>query len=159
MYWFFVSFKKYADFNGRACRKEYWFFMLPCILLMAAGIFVDELLGITDPNLGYGFFSSLASIFLVIPSLALTVRRLHDINRSGLWSVFSWVPCAIVLSITPNLIPVLLGMPIVLGAIALFTAESLFFWILLGVFDSNRGENDYGPNPKELYEEASLKAI
>ena len=108
----FDALKKYADFNGRARRQEYWlFFLLNIILFFAVTILTafSEIFGIL-------YFYTLG---FIIPSIAVTVRRLHDINRSGLWLFLALVP--------------LIG-PIV-----------LFIWY---VTDGTPGDNDYGPDPK-----------
>lgn len=84
VYWWKTAFRKYADFEGRASRSEFWYFYLGNFLLMIATSIVDRVI---DPN--YWLLSSLLSLALLIPRIATSIRRLHDINRSG-WN-FLWI--------------------------------------------------------------------
>jgi uncharacterized membrane protein YhaH (DUF805 family) len=108
---------KYADFNGRARRSEFWWWVVFTILVgLVAGI-IDAVLG-TRSSTGNGLVGSLANLALLVPSLAVGARRLHDTGRSGWWQ--------------------LLWIAIIIGWIAL---------IILWVLDS-QGDNTYGPSPK-----------
>lgn len=78
-----VIMRNYANFNGRARRKEYWFFYLGYFILAFVAVIIDGTFGTDD----YGLFHSVLALALFIPSIAVTVRRLHDIGRSG-WSLF-----------------------------------------------------------------------
>lgn len=128
MNWYLQVLKKYAVFNGRARRKEYWMFTLFNIIFAILAVILDYLLGTTIielgtgiEGLGYGLFYILYALAVLIPGLAVSVRRLHDIGKSG-WMLLLY------------LIPLV-------GAI----------WILVYlVTDSNPGENEYGPNPKDV---------
>jgi uncharacterized membrane protein YhaH (DUF805 family) len=71
--------KKYADFKGRASRAEFWTFFLFVLIVQAVAGVVDLLFG----GFRSGAFSLLAGVLLFVPQLAVTVRRLHDVNRSG----------------------------------------------------------------------------
>jgi uncharacterized membrane protein YhaH (DUF805 family) len=73
--------KKYADFAGRASRSEFWFFFLFVLVVQAVARVVDLFFG--RGLLLPGAFSMLAAVLLFVPQLAVTVRRLHDVNRSG----------------------------------------------------------------------------
>ena len=75
-----VCFSKYADFNGKASRPEYWWFMLFIILASLA-------LSMVGPRL-----AGLFSLGTLLPSIAAAARRLHDTNRSGWWQLISFVP-------------------------------------------------------------------
>ncbi len=114
MNYYLSVFKKYAVFGGRAQRAEYWyFFLFNLIISIVLGI-VSVL--ISDNKNIIGFVYALA---VLIPELAVSIRRLHDVGKSG-WMILI------------NLIP-LVG----------------FIWyIVLMVTDSNSGDNEYGPNPK-----------
>lgn len=89
--------KKYATFSGRATRSEYWYFVLIYSIIytilmcidLAVGTFSQELM---DKGTFLGFLSTAYSLVLFLPSLAVTVRRLHDINKSGWWVLFILVP-------------------------------------------------------------------
>jgi len=79
--WFVKCLKNYVTFDGRARRKEFWFFMLVCFIL---GIIVQVL----DAILGtHQTLNGLLNLALLLPSLAVGARRLHDTNRSGWWQL------------------------------------------------------------------------
>lgn len=122
MNWYLKVLKQYADFRGRARRKEYWYFVLfnGIFALIAMGL--DNLLGITFSSfdLYYGPIYLLYGLALLIPNLAVSVRRLHDIGKSGWWILISIIP--------------------IIGAIWL---------IILFVTDSQPGANKWGENPKD----------
>ena len=107
MKWFIKCLKQYADFKGRARRKEYWMFVLFNFIIS----FVIGLLG--------SVLSWIYTAAVFIPSLAVCVRRLHDIGKSGWWVLISLIP--------------------IIGWIWL---------IVLYVQDSQPGTNDWGANPK-----------
>jgi uncharacterized membrane protein YhaH (DUF805 family) len=121
MEWATLPLKRYAQFTGRARRKEYWsFFLLILAAYIVAGI-VDGILGMSTLVGGvYGPLTLLTALFFFIPSLAVGVRRLHDTNRSGWWILIGFIP--------------------LIGALVL-----IYFFILEGT----RGPNQYGPDPKE----------
>jgi uncharacterized membrane protein YhaH (DUF805 family) len=123
MNWYIKVLKNYAVFSGRARRKEYWWFSLfnLIFILVLEGI---GLLIIASHvhNLILPIVYSLIVIYslaLIVPTLAVAVRRLHDTNRSGWWYFIGLVPFV--------------------GSIILI----VFF-----AMDSQPGENRYGPNPK-----------
>lgn len=76
----FTCFKKFADFKGRARRYEFWYFELFCVLLSLLLSFMNEDL------------ATLAMLITLIPNIAVNVRRLHDIDRSGWWMLIVLVP-------------------------------------------------------------------
>ena len=77
--------KKYADFSGRARRKEFWSFWL---LTMAAYIAAS----VVDSILGFPIAMLIVALGFIIPSIAVAVRRLHDTNRSGWWLLLGLIP-------------------------------------------------------------------
>jgi len=82
-----VCFSKYANFDDRAPRSEYWWFYLFCILLQVAGGILGAISGGVE---GFDILSAIAGLFITIPFLAVGARRLHDTNKSGwhqLWSI------------------------------------------------------------------------
>lgn len=119
MRWYLKVLKQYVDFQGRARRKEYWWFVLVNVLIGVGLAMIEAGAGITDPTTGYGPLTGLYSLAVLLPGLAVSVRRLHDTGRRGWWLLLSLVP--------------------VIGPLVL-----LFFFVQ----DSDPGENDYGPNPK-----------
>lgn len=119
MNWYLEVLKKYAVFDGRARRTELWMFFLFHLIAMVALTFVDRMLGLGNPDAGYGLLSGLYQLAVLLPAIGVSIRRLHDTGRSGWWLLIGLVPC--------------------LGALVL-----IFFYIQ----DSVPGPNEYGPNPK-----------
>ncbi len=119
MNWYIEVLKKYAVFGGRARRKEYWYFFLFSTLISIVLSVIDNVIGSSNAEAGIGFLSGIYTLGVLIPSIAVGVRRLHDTNRSGWWLLIALIP--------------------LIGAIVLI----VFF-----VFDSNPEENQYGINPK-----------
>jgi uncharacterized membrane protein YhaH (DUF805 family) len=75
------GFKKYFDFDGRASRSEFWWFIL-------FGVIVDFLSKRIDPS----GLTSLLALILLIPTISVSVRRLHDMDKSGWWILLSLIP-------------------------------------------------------------------
>ena len=73
--------EKYADFNGRASRPEFWWFVLFCVIVNAAGGAILR-----------GWIMSLISLALLVPSIAVGARRFHDINKSGWLQLIGLIP-------------------------------------------------------------------
>lgn len=84
--WTVKVLKNYANFTGRARRKEYWFYTLALIIALIIVSVVDRILG-TDPLLYL-----IVALGTFVPSLAVGVRRLHDIGRSGWWYLIAFIP-------------------------------------------------------------------
>ena len=84
----FEALKKYADFKGRARRKEYWLF----ILLYSICYFIAFLIDVASGALI--IFSTIVALGLLIPLISVAVRRLHDTDRSGWWFLLGFVPFA-----------------------------------------------------------------
>ncbi len=113
MNWFVAVLKKYAVFEGRARRKEYWMFFLFNILIAIGLAIVEGIVG--SP----GILGGIYALALLLPGIAVTVRRLHDTERSGWWILIGFVP--------------------LVGFIVL-----LVFMCL----DGSGGPNKFGPDPK-----------
>ncbi|MBO7747620.1 DUF805 domain-containing protein [Paenibacillus sp. MWE-103] len=113
MEWYLKVLQNYVGFTGRARRKEYWMFVLFNILVSIALAVVDGLLG------SGRLLSGLYSLAVLLPTLAVTVRRLHDTGRSGWWYFIILIPFV--------------------GAIVLLVFVCL---------DGEPNDNQYGPNPK-----------
>lgn len=113
MDWYLKVIKNYVGFTGRARRKEYWMY---CLFYIIIGIVI----AVVERVIGLGtMLSSLYSLALLLPSIAVSIRRMHDTGRSGWWICINFIP--------------------ILGWLIF-----LFF----AVQDSQPGENQYGPNPK-----------
>src|SRR5688572_1621716 len=87
--WAVLPLRKYAVFNGRARRSEFWWFALLTGIL---GLLLDAVDSATGSEVG--LIGGIYNLALVIPSLSVTVRRLHDINRSGWWLMIFVIPVA-----------------------------------------------------------------
>src|SRR5690554_2411323 len=92
MNWYITVLKKYAVFSGRARRSEYWFFVLFNMIVAFILGFIDGFFGLADAEVGVGLLGMIYGLAVIIPSLAVGVRRLHDTNRSGWWLLISLVP-------------------------------------------------------------------
>jgi uncharacterized membrane protein YhaH (DUF805 family) len=131
MKWYLKALRQYADFTGRARRKEYWMFTLVSVIISFVLGFLDGVLH-PDGNVGLlsiGLLEGLYSLAVFLPSLAVSVRRLHDTGRSGWWQLIGIIP--------------------VIG------------WIVIIVFfatDGERQPNAYGPDPKAIPGEAAAFA-
>lgn len=86
--WFKKGLRNYTNFSGRARRKEYWYFLLVQIGVMIVAMILDSIIFDT----GVGLFYILISLGLFIPNISVTIRRLHDTNRSGWWTLISIIP-------------------------------------------------------------------
>jgi uncharacterized membrane protein YhaH (DUF805 family) len=121
MNWYFKVIKQYNDFTGRSGRKEFWTFVLFNILLVFALGFIDAIIGTSDAKIEYGFLSGFYTLAVLVPFIALLVRRLQDVGESGWMILIAFIPFV--------------------GAIWL---------IVLCLKDGNPGEKQYGPNPKKI---------
>jgi uncharacterized membrane protein YhaH (DUF805 family) len=118
--------KNYVKFDGRARRKEYWMFVLFNVIFSFVASIIDSVAGLTYTSSGnsYGYasvgiISSLYSLAVLLPTIGVGIRRLHDIGKSGWWLLISLVPLA--------------------GPI----------WLLVLLATNGVvGENQYGPDPK-----------
>lgn len=131
MEWMTLPLKRYAVFSGRSRRKEYWMFALLMLILGVIAAAVDILLGfgmtyraVSDTGYGAGAttyngpLEILLSLGTLIPSLAVTVRRLHDLDKSGWWLLILLVPF--------------------IGA---------FVLLVFMCIEGTRGANRFGPDP------------
>lgn len=122
MNWYLKVLKQWSDFKGRARRKEYWMFFLFNIIFLIIAAILDNVLGLTfSREIPYGYIYLLYALFVLVPGIAVSVRRLHDVGKSGWWYLIGLIP--------------------LIGGI----------WLLvLFVTDGKPGENQWGMNPKEV---------
>lgn len=150
MHWYVMAFERFADFNGRSRRKEYWMFFL-FNMLIGMGLSVGDLmLGLFSDTLSMGAFGALYSLVVLVPSWALAVRRLHDTGRSGWWLVAPLgvaVPMGVGVALTAAAGAgegaLLLVVPGSLAMAGLAIAVFVF-----SVLDGQPFPNRYGPDPK-----------
>ena len=122
-YYLDILTNKYADFNGRARRKEYWMWTLYYTIVLLFAMVLDNVLGLNfelfGQDLGYGWLYVTIGITHLIPGLGIVVRRLHDVGKSGWFYLIILIP--------------LIG----------------FIWILvLFCTDGVKEDNKWGANPK-----------
>lgn len=103
MNWYIEVLKKYAVFEGRASRKEYWYVSLINSLISLVLFIIDALTISLNLNIGIGFLGTVYSLAVFIPALAVTVRRLHDIDHSGWWMLMIMIPFVGVIILLLNL--------------------------------------------------------
>ena len=82
MKYYFTVFQKYAQFSGRSRRSEYWYFILFNVIVSFVLGFADVAMG-TMPDNGRGVLGSLYTLIVLVPSIAVGVRRMHDVGKSG----------------------------------------------------------------------------
>ena len=122
MDWYIRVWQRYAEFSGRSRRMEYWMFTLVhaiilfvlCIGITGFGVLKQPAIGATS-----GLIAAAYGLAALIPCFVVTVRRLHDINKTGWWILISLVPVA--------------------GGIAL---------LVMTFLEGTRGANQYGPDPR-----------
>lgn len=146
MNWYLKVLRQYVDFNGRARRKEYWMFTLFNILISLGFLMLDMLLFDHDPSdpEDTAILRSIYSLAVLLPGLAVSVRRLHDINRSGWWMMILFVP-VIAAAIVGATGFVASGILIVFGIVILVAAIVL---LVFHATEGTKGPNKYGPDPK-----------
>ncbi|MDD9271530.1 DUF805 domain-containing protein [Paenibacillus sp. GCM10023248] len=115
MDWYLKVLKNYVGFSGRARRKEYWMFVLFNLIISIGLAIIERILDIKSVLTG------IYSLAVLLPSLAVTFRRLHDTGKSGWWILIGLIPF--------------------IGSIVL---------IVFNCMDSEPNENKYGPNPKQF---------
>lgn len=118
MEWMTLPFRRFAEFSGRSRRKEYWMFTLLLVIVNVIVGIIETSLGLAG-TLGYGPLSLVVMLAILVPSIAVSVRRLHDTGRSGWWLLLVFLP--------------------IIGGLVL-----LIFFVLEGT----KGPNEYGPDPK-----------
>ena len=119
MQWYIDVLKKYAVFNGRARRKEFWMFTLFSIIASLILAAIDRIIGTTYNNGTSGILQNIYSLAVLLPTIGVGIRRMHDTNRSGWWILINLIPC--------------------IGWI---------WFIVLAAQEGNAGDNQYGPDPK-----------
>lgn len=146
-------FSKYATFRGRARRSEYWYFFLFSILVgMVSGVIDSAVFHSSYPIQP---ITNLLSLALFLPSLAVTVRRMHDTGWSGWWLggfyIFAVIAVAVIFSALGSYTTHAMS-DTTFGAICLLfglitIGYGIWLFVLM-VLDGHRGPNQYGPDPK-----------
>lgn len=119
--WVFLPLKRYADFSGRSRRKEYWLFVLGVFVAALILSVIEGILGLSGVVGGvYGPLTTILLLGVLIPGIAVQVRRFHDQDKSGWFVLLAFIP--------------------IIGSIAV-----LVFMCLEGT----KGPNRFGPDPKD----------
>lgn len=122
--------KNYAVFSGRARRSEFWYFVLFNLIFSIISGILDSIVGIKVTPYHLGLINLIYALAVFIPGIAVTARRLQDTGKSGWMMLIVFIP--------------------IVGAI----------WLLiLMCLDSNSGDNEYGPNPKNIIPTISPEPI
>ena len=163
--------RKYADFSGRATRAEYWWWVLATFIVgMALGSIDAFIYSIIDQEWASTPFATIFHLAILLPNLAVTARRLHDIGKSGWWvlvwfilAVISWIPVVVGLILflgealtgqfdAESFLPLIIG-----GAITLLMELALLLWVILWMArQGESGPNSYGPDPRAAAGPGSL---
>jgi uncharacterized membrane protein YhaH (DUF805 family) len=144
MEWATLPLKKYADFAGRARRKEYWSFVLLYVVLFAAASLVDRFAGLRGMVGPYGPLTALVLLALAVPAIAVGIRRLHDTGRSGWWLMAAYGP--LILSTLLSLAGIV--QPMLAMLLLLLAGAGSILLIVFLVMEGTQGPNAYGPDPK-----------
>lgn len=121
MKWYIEAITNYVNFKGRARRKAYWMFVLFNVIIMVLLSLLDAAFDISVGYSNMGLIYFIYTLFILLPSISVSVRRLHDTGRSGWWYLINFVP---------------------------FVGGIIF--IVFMCLDSYYGENQYGPCPKQV---------
>lgn len=167
MRWMIMPLRRYADFRGRSQRIEFWMWVLFQVILLALLVTLDNVLGLgghfhaggragTMLSYATNFYASgglLTWIFFLlalIPNFAVHIRRLHDSDRSGWWVFMPVAPFAFTSAVL--LVAVAARSLTLLLLVTLFTVLSfggIIWLIVLQCLDGTRGENRFGPDPRD----------
>jgi uncharacterized membrane protein YhaH (DUF805 family) len=148
--WALRPVKNYAVFSGRAARAEYWWFYLGTMIVGIPVAILDSIVGDT------GALSGAYNVALLLPWVGVTVRRLHDTDRSAWWLLLFFVPFFIAGFIAAVAVGARLdgadsdpfssmGPPMILAIIVLIILAVLL--LVFMVLPGTRGPNRYGPDP------------
>jgi uncharacterized membrane protein YhaH (DUF805 family) len=170
MHWMLLPLKRYAEFSGRSRRKEYWMFFLAVVLfylvlillglLLGGGALLSAIAGVNSGDgaaAGAGAMGAMGAMLgmgvvgillvmtwlaLLIPSIAVGVRRLHDIDRSGWWLMLGYGPwiLSVVLAVAQS--------PDVAAILGFLSNIGFLVILVFSVMPGTRGPNRFGPDPK-----------
>ena len=171
--------RKYADFSGRATRAEYWWWALATTIASMAFSAVDTFIAAFSGGYSFSPLGTIFSLAVLLPSLAVTSRRLHDIGRTGWWQL-AWYIIAIIgwIALAVGLVIVIIGLafggyfevdsveqffsnlpyeswvPLLIGGLIVLAINlAVFIWAILWLARQGQtGPNRFGPDPRALDE-------
>lgn len=175
--------RKYADFSGRATRAEYWWWVLATTLVSFALGVLEGSLAIVISALAFSPLATIFSLAILLPNLAVTARRLHDIGKSGWWQLAWWVIAGLgwiifTIALIISLISIFSGanfdkgmegffksagfgdfLPAIIGfVIALVVTLAVFIWVLVWLIrQGETGPNRFGPDPRAWDDETAVQ--
>jgi uncharacterized membrane protein YhaH (DUF805 family) len=127
---YFAAWRRLFDYRGRSTRSEFWLFTLFAVILAIVALTLDEVMG-TAPAAEdeVGLFGAIVLLLHILPSISVTVRRMHDIDKSGWFLLIGLIP--------------------VIGIIVL---------LVFACMGSSPGANRFGPHPRDMREPTSARA-
>ena len=171
MNWMILPLRRYAEFSGRSRRKEFWMFFLFYIILSIVAGLIDVALGFGHTrtlSTGTGYYSSfhssgpvgaILSLACLVPWLAVSVRRLHDTNRSGWWIGLYFLLAVLTLVgviagiggalVHPGALPSFGGAMLLAAVFGVATFVLAVVLLVFYCLDGTRGPNRFGPDPKD----------
>ena len=157
MEWMLMPLKRYAQFSGRARRKEYWMYTLLIIIASVICLVLDNMLGLnkifggspgTPAASQMGVLRLILTLGTFIPSLAVSVRRLHDTNRTGWWLLVFLVPYALGIALLAyGAATGQFGLLAIAGILSLIGFILAIVLLVFMCLPGTSGANDYGPDP------------
>lgn len=148
-----VVFENYANFKGRARRSEYWYFTLMNVIIGIVLTMFDSFLGLKIGNSDSGILNSIYGLAVFLPGLAVAVRRLHDIGKSGKLLLLFYIGIIVLVGIM-----IASGLSLFTGGgtpgglgffIPILLIFALAIWLLILLCTAGDvGPNNYGPDPK-----------
>jgi uncharacterized membrane protein YhaH (DUF805 family) len=165
MKWYLLTLKSFVVFTGRSRRTEFWMFLLFNLLITVGTRIIDQVTGCNFPMRGVwggGYISLAYDLFILLPGLSLTVRRFHDIGKSG-WVLFRFLLAFLIFGILGVVYNQVLNYKgqtgenpfadlsfLVLTSILATIIVSVVFWfVVLLLREGTHGTNPYGPDPKQ----------
>tara|TARA_Y100001970_G_scaffold149128_1_gene183018 strand:+ start:751 stop:1272 length:522 start_codon:yes stop_codon:yes gene_type:complete len=165
MSWYGLAITNYFNFSGRARRKEYWMFYLFSMIIYILAMILDFALGINysfnngyyEQSLGYGPIYTIVGLFHFIPMYSITVRRLHDSDRTGWWffgPILAMLSAVLIFAMMAGMsysmnirllmyIGGIIAIVGYIGSIGVLIASFVFMF-----FDGTKGDNRFGPSNK-----------
>lgn len=143
----------YVDFQGRCARRDFWYYVVAYVVLYIGVAIVQSIIGLK-------FLTGLLGLALLLPGLGISVRRLHDIDRSGWWLLIGVVPgfLAMVFSgiaLMSGSVGVGVGLMGLVGLVALAAMALLIYWYAQ---PGMAGDNRFGPPPAPMTTDTTASA-